>query len=164
MQTGELVAVSGGSSRGEKDTTLKVFEAAASPGVFMHGLAMKPGKPTILAFDEASGTLLVGLPGHPVAALMVFERIILEAWQRRIGSIGRLQITAELSGNLPGAPGRESCVPVKLVRKKDGATVATAVFGESGLITTLTESDGYIVIERNTEGLKSGETVIVHLF
>ena len=164
MQTGELVVVSGGSSRGEKDATLQVFEAAAKPGVFMHGLAMKPGKPTILAFDEASGTLLVGLPGHPVAALMVFERIILEAWQKRTGAVGRLQIPAVLSGNLPGAPGRETCVPVKLIQNKDGTAVATAVFGESGLITTLTESDGYIVIERNTEGLKSGESVFVHLF
>jgi molybdopterin molybdotransferase len=141
-----------------------VFREATDPGVFLYGLAMKPGKPTILAFDMPSSTLLVGLPGHPAAALMVFKRIISDAWFSFLGIDSPLCFSAVMVSNIPGAPGRETCVPVRIIQGEKGTLNASAIFGESGLITTLTDSDGYVVIGRNNEGLKKGETVSVRLF
>jgi molybdopterin molybdotransferase len=164
MKESDVVAVSGGSSRGEKDATRDVFREISDPGVFLYGLAMKPGKPTILAYDKPSSTLLVGLPGHPAAALMVFKRIIADAWLSFLGTGAPLRFSAVMASNIPGAPGRETCVPVRIFQDEKGTLNASAVFGESGLITTLTESDGYVVIGRNDEGLKKGETVSVRLF
>ena len=73
MKDSDMVIVSGGSSQGKKDVTAKVMNELGNPGVFTHGIALKPGKPTIGGYDKETGTILIGLPGHPVAAMMVFE-------------------------------------------------------------------------------------------
>ena len=72
MRGSDLVLLSGGSSQGNRDFTAEVIDQLAKPGVFTHGLALKPGKPTILGYDESSRTILAGLPGHPAAAMLVF--------------------------------------------------------------------------------------------
>jgi molybdopterin molybdotransferase len=128
--------------------------------VLTHGLALKPGKPTILAYDKATSTVLLGLPGHPVAALMVFELLLGWAGRKLTGQREPLGIPAVLSSNVPGAPGRASCIPVKL-SASERELVAEPIFGKSGMITTLTKADGYVMIDRNKEGLKKGESVFV---
>ena len=171
----DVAAISGGSSQGEKDLTAAVINRMAKPGVFTHGLALKPGKPTILGWDAASATLFVGLPGHPVSAMMVFELIL--GW---IGTAHREQLTvnsgqgadmvkgswpvlAVVTCNIPGSPGRTVCQPVML-HCEGGSYMAEPVFGKSGMIVTLTRADGYIIIDLNKEGLKKGEPVLVHLW
>jgi molybdopterin molybdotransferase len=163
MRTNDVVVLSGGSSQGEKDLTAAIIDKAAKPGVFTHGLALKPGKPTILGWDEESLTVLAGLPGHPVAAMMVFEFLLGWLHDKFFGCPSPLQVPARISCNFPGSPGRTLCQPVTL-RLEDGAYTAEPIFGKSGMITTLTRADGYIVIDLNKEGLKSGEPVLVHLF
>lgn len=159
----DIVVVSGGSSQGKKDMTARLIDKIAAPGVYTHGLALKPGKPTIIGADDASETLLIGLPGHPVAAMMVFELLVVWLQKKMFGEKEKLCIPAILESNIPGAPGKATCQMVKLTASGSGYT-ARPVFGKSGLMSTLTQADGYVLLEINQEGLRSGEQVFVHLF
>lgn len=161
MQNSEILVTSGGSSQGKKDLTANLFDKIASPGVWGHGLALKPGKPTILGGDRESQTILAGLPGHPVAAMIVFELMILWLQRNLQGQNMELPIPARMESNVPAAAGRATCQPVKLVQGPDGY-IARPVHGKSGLMRTLTQADGYVMLEVNQEGLKTDEPVLVH--
>ena len=161
MKKCDIVMISGGSSQGDKDFTAKVFNRVAKPGVFTHGLALKPGKPTILGWDEDSKTLLVGLPGHPVSAMMVFTLLFSTGIIHHNDSA--FPIPARISCNVPGAPGKILCQPIVLKLMND-FYFAEPVFGKAGMISTLTQADGFIIIDMNKEGLKKDEPVLVHLF
>lgn len=163
MGSCDIVLVSGGSSQGKKDLTAKVFDSVSSPGVFTHGLALKPGKPTILAFDEKSRTMLCGLPGHPVSAAMVFELLFSRLLKELTGAPEDITIPARLSVNLAASPGKLNCYPVRLEREAQGWK-AIPVFGKSGLMRTLCDADGFFTLERGREGINAGETVMVQLF
>jgi molybdopterin molybdotransferase len=158
----DIVIISGGSSKGKADLTREVFESASKPGVFTHGLALKPGKPTILGFDNPSKTLLVGLPGHPVAAMLVFESLL--GWLKRklSNTPAPHPISAKITCNIASASGRQNCWLTKL-KKENGEYIAEPIFGKSGLISTLSKADGYFLVERDKEGLEKGQTVLVHL-
>lgn len=162
METSDIVIVSGGSSQGKKDMTKKILDEAAMPGVFTHGLSLKPGKPTILGYDEKSETILAGLPGHPVAAMLVFELIVLWLDRYRLGIGEEYTLPAVMETNLASAPGKTTCQMVELIKNKEGYT-ARPVFGKSGLITTLSRADGFVLIDMNKEGIRAGEQVEVHL-
>ena len=163
MASSDVVAVSGGSSQGEKDMTAALINRVAKPGVFTHGLSLKPGKPTILGWDDESQTVLAGLPGHPVAAMMVFELLLGWLHNKLFNRPQPFPVPARVSCNVPGSPGRAVCQPV-ILHSEDGNYSAEPVFGKSGMISTLTRADGYIIIDVNREGLKKGEPVLVHLF
>jgi molybdopterin molybdotransferase len=163
MPGSDIVVVSGGSSYGKKDITGTVIDRVSSPGVFTHGLAIKPGKPTILAYDALSETILAGLPGHPVSAMIVFELIFGRLLRELANTPHPHLIPAQISCNVASSPGKHTCLPVMLKWEND-AYIAEPIFGKSGLITTLTNADGFVTIERDTEGLSAGATVKVHLF
>lgn len=158
----DIVVISGGSSQGKKDMTARLIDKIAEPGVWTHGLAMKPGKPTIVGMDKKSGTLLLGLPGHPVAAIMVFKLLLVWLKQALFGEKELLGVPAVLESNIPGAAGRAICQTVKLKKEEDGYR-AIPVFGKSGLMHTLIQSDGYVMVDAEQEGIRTGETVYVHL-
>jgi molybdopterin molybdotransferase len=165
----DVVVISGGSSQGEKDNTARVINRASRPGVFTHGLALKPGKPTILGWDGESQTLFAGLPGHPVAAVMVFHLLLGWLLDKFLCRRAPFAIPAKISCNVPGSPGRALCLPVTLHPEDDAfsagkcAYSAEPIFGKSGMITTLTRACGFIIIDLNKEGLKKDEPVMVHL-
>lgn len=156
MQESDLVAVSGGSSQGEKDHTAAVLDRLGTPGVFTHGIALKPGKPTILGYDKTTETVLLGLPGHPAAALMVFELMAAWLYRQLTGQKEARGVTARLTENVAAAGGRATCLMVKLQGEK-----AIPVLGKSGLMRMLTEADGYVLIPTDAEGLKEGQEVEV---
>jgi molybdopterin molybdotransferase len=163
VKVSDVVVLSGGSSQGDRDWTGAVFSRLARPGILCHGLALKPGKPTLIAWDEATQTLLMGLPGHPVSAMMVFT-LLLSWLSRTLAQAPEpFPIPARISSNLPGSPGKTLCQPVHL-RREAGGYLADPVFGKSGMITTLIRADGFILIDKNREGLKKEEEVWVHLF
>ena len=163
MQTSDIIAVSGGSSKGPRDMTRAAFDRVASPGVFTHGIAIKPGKPTILALDVPSRTVLIGLPGHPVSAMVIFELLLGWLFRELTGCAPEPAIPARIACNAASAPGKLTCWPVAL-EWTGSEYVAHPVFGKSGLITTLSAADGYCLAERDREGLQAGEWVSVHLF
>ena len=161
IQKSDIVIASGGSSQGKKDMTEKLFDELSGGGVFTHGLALKPGKPTILAWDQKSSTALIGLPGHPVAASTVFELLVKPAVLQKKEPMA--VISASMTVNIASSPGRETCIPVSL-HKTDSGFQAEPILGRSGLWTILTKADGYILIDHNQEGIKAGETVLVYPF
>ena len=156
LKESDMVLISGGSSAGTKDMTVKVIEAVGE--VFAHGLAMKPGKPTIIG--KADKKAVFGLPGHPAACCFVTEIIVKKLIDILLGrnekNSAKIYRTAE---NISSNHGREEYICVKT----DGDTVFP-VYGKSGLLSVLCESDGYIRIDRNCEGLKKGESVEVFAF
>lgn len=162
METSDLVVVSGGSSQGEKDHTADVLDKLARPGVFTHGIALKPGKPTILGYDNGTKTILAGLPGHPAAAMLVFELLIVWLYRQETSQPEPKKTTAVMETNAAGAPGRSTCLLVELLEGEDHY-IARPILGKSGLMTTLSRAHGYTMIDMNKEGLKTGETVRVVL-
>jgi len=162
----DLILISGGSSVGVRDLTLAAIQDLSGAEILVHGVAIRPGKPTILAAIGDNQPLL-GLPGHPASAAVVMEvlgRPLLEhlSGLKARSPWGRT-VTAALSRNLAGASGREDYVRVAL--RREGDTLwADPVLGPSGLLSPLVKSDGLVMIPLGVEGLFKGETVEVQLF
>lgn len=161
----DMVLISGGSSIGSRDYTLKVLNHLGPPGVLVHGLALKPGKPTIISLNKQKP--IIGLPGHPVSTLIVFESIVKKILSDLKGEILHLglnrTVEALLENNIASEGGREEFIRV-ILKKKDGKFWAVPVLGKSGMISTLAKADGYIVIGVNQEGLYQEDLVTVYLF
>jgi len=156
----QAVIISGGSSVGMKDATARVIEKQGR--ILFHGLAMKPGKPTILGL--VNGKPVFGLPGHPVAAYFVTQLFIVPLIGLMMGRHEKkFTVTATLCEAISSNHGRAEYVGVKLERKGE-ALEALPIHGKSGLISILTGSDGYICIPRDCEGLPKGAVVPVTLW
>lgn len=162
-ENSDLLIVSGGSSQGKKDMTALLLDELSTPGVFTHGIAVKPGKPTILGIDELSKTLMFGLPGHPVAAMVIFELLVGWLWQTMTETPEPRTIPATLDTNVVGGSGRTMCLLLELSKAKS-EWIATPILGNSGLLSTLTHADGYTMLSVNQEGLNIGDTIQVTLF
>lgn len=163
LQECDIVLVSGGSSAGMKDEALKVIDSLGTPGALVHGIAVKPGKPTILG--KVKGKAVIGLPGHPASAFMIFRTIVYKLMDVMSGiEVEKYNsLVAEMAVNYPSNTGREEFLPVKLENIGEKFQ-AEPVFGKSGLITLLSAADGYVKIKRSSEGLKKGEEVEAVLF
>ncbi len=156
-----IVIISGGSSVGTKDVTAKVIESMGEPGVFVHGMAVKPGKPTIVG--KAKGKALFGLPGHPVSAVIVFKVLIGHLIARLMERENlRLQIPAVCSVNVHSSPGKETFQMVELEQGESGY-IAVPLHGKSGAISLVSRAHGFVRIPHNKEGISKGETVMVEL-
>ena len=156
LAVSDLVILSGGSSVGERDAAAQVLSKMGQ--LLFHGLALKPGKPTLAA--EICGKPVFGLPGHPVAAYFVFRLFVRPLLFAMTGSkAAEHRVSALCGAAIPSNHGREECVPVKLEGE-----LALPIFGKSGLIATLSSADGYIRIPRDAEGLSQGDRVSVLLF
>jgi molybdopterin molybdotransferase len=158
-ETVDMILISGGSSQGEKDYTAKIIDRCQNPGLWSHGLAIKPGKPTILG--SSGPCLVVGLPGHPVSAMTVFLRVIKTAYQQAY-NINRLPTFAVLDTNVMSSAGKETIIYVQL-RNENKQIHAKVLYSKSGLISTLKDADGYVIIPGNLEGYQRDEVVEVIL-
>ena len=167
----DVVFVSGGSSVGVKDMTLDVIARVPETEVLFHGISVAPGKPTILA-HTATGTTaksIVGLPGHPVSALVIFAVFglplvrILAGESPAAAFAPRSRVRATLNRNVDSSPGREDYVRVRVVEHQ-GGLVAEPLPGKSAAIFSLVHADGYVVVDLNREGLEAGREVDVILF
>ena len=163
VQTCQLVIISGGSSVGAKDFTVPAIQALGSPGLLMHGLAIKPGKPTI--FGMAGKVPVFGLPGHPVAALVVCEQLVAAAVWKMTGmkANARLKrVPAILNRNIASVPGRDDFITVRIDESATGL-VAEPLIGKSGLISLISKAEGILHIPAEKSGLHQGELVWVSL-
>lgn len=159
----QLVIVSGGSSVGVRDHTVRAIEALSGQEVLFHGLSVKPGKPTI--FGLIGRTPVFGLPGHPVSALTIYDQVVKPAADYLAGAVShqaKIIVPARISRNVPSAPGRDDIIRVQLTKAEHGYQ-AEPVFGKSGLISTLVKSDGLIRIAAGSSGLYAGDMVAVEL-
>ena len=153
----DAVLLSGGSSVGVKDAACRIIESMGT--LLLHGIAIKPGKPTILG--KAGSKPLVGLPGHPVAAYFITKIFILPLLCRLTGrKQERYTATARVTESISANHGRAQVHCCRLQRR-EGILWATPIRGKSGLITTLAGADGYFIIDRDCEGLPKGAEIQV---
>jgi molybdopterin molybdotransferase len=156
----DVVVICAGSSVGARDETAAAVAASPRTEIWCHGLAIKPGKPTLLAASD--GVPIIGLPGNPRSALVVF-RLIGMPLVRRAGGWSAMHRTAStprrLSRDLPSAAGRLDVVQVRL-----SGDEAEPIFGPSALLSVLTAADGYVIVPEDANGLSAGETVEVFFY
>jgi len=153
----DAVLISGGSSKDDRDLTAALIDELGE--VMIHGIAIAPGKPTIIG--RCGVKPVIGLPGHPASAFIVLIAIVRHLLDGMTGTAAPVQKTARarLTRNVPSTRGREDYVRVQL---ENGA--ATPLFGKSGLLNTLVQSNGVIRIPAESEGLEEGELVEVWLW
>jgi len=157
LNENDLLIMSGGSSVGVKDVTIDVLLSSPQARLLFHGIAVKPGKPSLgVALGEQ---LVVGLPGHPVSALMVFHVLLMPLLAQREFDY----ITAWCSENIASQPGRDDFVPV-ILRPEGASWTAQPIFGKSGLMSVLAKADAFIHISYEQQGIKKGEMVKAYLF
>jgi molybdopterin molybdotransferase len=162
LNQADIVVLSGGSSVGMKDNSVDVLNRLGTPGVLVHGIAVKPGKPTLIA--KARGKAILGLPGHPASAFTIFRIFGKALIEALTGSVfPDTSVQAKLSVNVPSNHGREEYVPVTL-ETIDDVVYAHPLFGKSGMISLLSLADGYIRIQRESEGFDNGSWVEVTLY
>jgi molybdopterin molybdotransferase len=160
----DVVILSAGSSVSTRDMTAQVVARLGEPGVLVHGVSLKPGKPTILGV--CSGKPVFGLPGNPVSCMVTYDLFVSPTLAHLSGaaSVPRRAVTARLTHNVASATGREDYVQVRLEQRPDGGLDAVPVFGKSNLIFTLIRSDGMLKVPLDAGGVNAGETVEVVLF
>ncbi len=158
----DVVVLSAGSSVSYRDMSAEVINGLGRPGVLVHGVSVRPGKPTILAVCD--GRPVFGLPGNPVSAMVIFDLFITPTIRALLGtdSPPKQQIQARLARNVASVTGREDYVQVRL-EERDGDLWAVPVFGKSNLIYTLIHADGTIQIPLDSGGVREGAWVTVFL-
>jgi molybdopterin molybdotransferase len=165
LEQSDVVFLSGGSSKGTRDLTIAALERIPGTEILAHGVRISPGKPTILA--RAAGKAVVGLPGQ-VGSAQVVMTVLGQPFLRHLA--GDRQSFAErlrplrrarLSRNLESRQGREDFVRVRLEPAEGGLPLAQPVLGKSGLLRTLLQSDGLLVIPADVEGFREGQEVDV---
>ena len=153
----DAVLLSGGSSVGVKDAACRIIESMGR--LLLHGIAIKPGKPTILG--KAGPKPLVGLPGHPVAAYFITKLFVLPLLGRLSGrDMTAYTVTAKVTQSISANHGRAQYHCCRLT-PRDGEVWAEPIRGKSGLITTLAGADGYFCIDRDCEGLPKNAEIQV---
>lgn len=176
----DIVLLSGGSSAGNKDMTAEIIDSMGKPGVVTHGVAMKPGKPTIIGVIETKAEdgsmrnkLVVGLPGHPMAAIVAYDVIVNDFMRKYCfhNEEEPIRITARITENIHAGEGRETYQLVSL-RRADSVCrgsdsepewIAEPIHAKSGSISQLMLADGYVKISSLSEGVKVNAGVEVTL-
>lgn len=153
----DVVLLSGGSSVGTRDYTYDVIKNLPDSQMFVQGIAIKPGKPTIIG--RGKGKLIVGLPGHPVSSIMVYKAFV-DYYMRQLLGQPNLQadFVGSLTENVHSAPGKTTYQMISIEGDAFDLNL-TPVHGKSGMISLLTRAQGYIVIESHQEGLNKGTKV-----
>jgi molybdopterin molybdotransferase len=162
----DVVIITAGSSASTRDMTADVIRSLGRPGVLVHGINTRPGKPTILGLCD--GKVVIGLPGNPVSALVNGYLFVVPVIEKLLGALPRPRPTvlARLTVNLSSQAGREDWWPVKLIVNRQSSIVnldADPIFGKSNLIFTLASADGLLRIPPNATGLSAGDMVEVFL-
>lgn len=161
----DILITSGGTSAGVGDLLYRLIDSLGKPGILVHGVAVKPGKPTIIAVLD--GKPLFGLPGYPASALTIFEIFVSPILREMAGlspELSRKIIDARVAERIHAEGGRREYLPVNIVQDETGHYSIYPVPGGSGAITTLAEADGFIEISENRAFLEEGERVQVKLF
>jgi molybdopterin molybdotransferase len=165
LKTCDAVITTGGTSVGGLDLVPDAVNGLGKPGVIVHGVALRPAMPTAVAMLESKPVLI--LSGNPVAAIIGFEVFGRPLICRMLGmsqTEPRPIVNATLTKRVTSALGRKTYVRVRVSLKADKLTAEPVSAKGSGSISTMTQSNGYIIVPENREGVSEGETVIVHMF
>ena len=168
FRTSDVLIITAGSSISSRDLTAQVINQLGKPGVVIHGVNIRPGKPTILGVCD--GKAVVGLPGNPLSAMVIARLFILPVIDRLLGvqtNTFPVTVKARLSVNLPSQAGREDWVPVKIMKINGDDEVdfsAEPVFSRSNFIFNLVQADGLVKINEAATGVEAGALVDVWIF
>lgn len=165
LTSSDMVITSGGVSVGPKDYTAEIVDALGKPGIVVNGIAVKPGKPTTIAFIDTKPVF--SLPGHPSAALLMFYLLVRPLVQRLGGRpvTGMKKVKAYAGTRMFSAKSRRTFVMVQLEFDRECRLIAEPVEGgASGAITTLASADGFVEIAENENYVDRGLEVGVWLF
>lgn len=159
LEKADVLIFTSGSSVNTRDLTSQVVGSLGDPGVLIHGLTVKPGKPTVLGM--AGIKPIIGLPGNPVSALTIFN-VVGKPIIRKLSGMKSLRVrpshTAVIGEDIPSLAGRTDYVRVKLYESEEGTT-AKPIFGISNSISVLSNSDGYIKVPSQVSGIYAGDQV-----
>jgi len=161
MEECDIVVFTAGSSASARDLTAQVINQLGEPGVLVHGVGVRPGKPTILA--ACQGKAVIGLPGNPVSALVIARMFLKPVIEHTLGlpeSAIRPTVYARLTVNLQSQAGREDWVPVRL-NPESGGMSAEPIFSKSNLIFSLVRADGLVRVAPDATGLAANDMVAV---
>ena len=159
FQRTDILLLSAGSSVSARDYTRDVIDSLGLPGVLQHGLAIKPGKPTIIALCDNKP--VIGLPGNPASALIVARQLLPSLIARFTGQMLEAPrcIRVRLGARVASVTGREDWLPLRLDKSDDDIPLARPIFGKSNLIFTLATADALLPVPLNTGGFDAGATV-----
>ena len=164
LAEGDVLVFSAGSSVSSRDMTARVFDELGPPGVLVHGISVKPGKPTIVALVD--GKPAFGLPGNPVSAVVVFDLVVRPTIYALSGCAPAPRpptVRARLSRDISSVAGREDYVQVRL-SDDDGSLSAEPIFGKSNLIYTMVRASGVVRVPLDAGGLYAGDEVDVRVY
>lgn len=165
LRRADLVITTGGTSVGAVDLVPEAVNRIGKPGVIVHGVAMRPAMPTALATID--GKPIIILSGNPVAAMMAFEVFARPVIARMLGlrhEEQRPMVNAKITARATTALGRRTFVRVRVFQREGELCAEPVSTRGSGVISTMTKANGYVIVPENREGLGEGETVLVHLF
>ena len=160
----DMVITTGGTSVGAMDLVPTVINKLGKPGVIVHGVALRPGMPTALAILHNKPVFV--LSGYPVAATVGFEVFVRPVMLKLLGveHEPRPMVKAKITKRISGALGRRVYLRVNIYQKGDDFFVDPLRTKGSGLLTSMTRANGYVIIPEDREGLDQDEAVLVHLF
>jgi molybdopterin molybdotransferase len=163
LAVADAVVLTGGSSVGVRDLTPRVIDGLGSPGVIVHGLRVKPGKPTVFAMLD--GKPVIGLPGNPASSLMILEAVAAPIFSRLAGetTVPASEISAVAGVPFTGRAGWTWFIPAEL-SYVGGRTVAAPLVLRSAHTSLLARAHGYVVVGPETASVAPGEPVVVHRF
>jgi len=165
LQHADIVITSGSTSAGAGDLLYRILNSFGQPGIIVHGLAVKPGKPTVVVI--ANGKPIFGLPGYPTSALTIFTLLVRPVISRMAGVHEDEHGTsafAKCASRIYSARGRREFLPVHVIRDESGGFLVFPTTEGSGAITSLAMADGFIEIPEEVQFLEEGENVEVKLF
>ncbi len=164
LEAAHLVTITGGTSVGYADLVPMAISNVGEPGVVVHGIAMRPGMPTGLAVLRGKPVIL--LSGNPVAAMIGFEAFVRPLLFKLLGieDESRPLLKAKLTHRVTSALGRRVFLRVRAFEKNGEFFADPVRIKGSGILSTMTKANGYVMIPEDREGLEKGEPVIVHLF
>ena len=163
MKECDVVVITAGSSASARDLTARVINKLGPPGVLVHGVNIKPGKPTILAM--CNHKVVIGLPGNPVSALVIAGLFVVPVIESLLGlnNVGvHNRVLAKISTNVPSQAGREDWVAARLYGNASGYQV-DPIFSKSNLIFSLVRANSLIRVPPDATGLSAGDLVEVQL-
>ena len=161
----DMVIVTAGSSASVRDHTAEVIQTIGKPGVLIHGVNVKPGKPTILAICD--GKPIIGLPGNPVSAFVIASIFVVPLIRKIRGEDGfenRQIEKAKLTINVASIAGREDWIPVKIrIDVAKSIIYADPIFYKSNLIFSIIQADGFLRIPPDVTGYSADSEVEIIL-
>ena len=163
LEQADAIITTGGTSVGYPDLVPLAVNQTGKPGVIIHGVAIRPGMPTALAILKGKPVFV--LSGNPVAATVGFEAFTRPTLLKLMGiNEARPSVEAKLIRRVAGVLGRRVFLRVRVLEKNGGFFAEPVRVTGSGVLTTMTKANGYVIIPENREGVEEGESVRVHLF